>query len=470
MFIQPLSLNTLFSYEYSKIANSKDFSDYSIQEFCTKFLKNPLWDAQLKVLEAIERGDRKITWRSGHGVGKTNTAACAVIRFLLRWYGKAKTKVISTAPTARQVEKLLWSEINSLWPRSKVLRDLAEPLNVSLKINADCEAYGFTTDQADKFQGIHAEKLLIIIDEANGFPDFLFDPLEACLTGEGNQLLAIGNPVNPEGRFYDLDNDPAVTHFVTSSREHPNVIQGKEVIKGAVTQAWIDDYEKKNSAFPDLIKSRIDAQWPSKEGRTPFSEAYFNKALQIEVATDFPVILSVDIARFGNDKTVVTRFDGQKVVYQTAWEKTGIQETAERIRGLAKSCSPKFIVVDDDGVGGGVTDILRQDLNVIAFHNSGKAVEEERFANVATEAYWHTRQAFNDELLSLKHIETNYLDDLKFELLNRQYKFNSKGQVILENKEQFKKRTNRGSPDFSDSFCMGVYYLLKQWRDIYHNG
>lgn len=464
------SVLDIFVKECEAILSKKEFGEYSVAEFCQTFLKNSLWKDQVDVLEAIERGDRKITWRSGHGVGKTNTAACAVIRYLLKWYGKKKVKVISTAPTARQVEKLLWSEVNSLWPRHEDLRKLAKPLNVSIKLNADCEAYGFTTDEPDKFQGIHAERLLIIIDEANGFPDELFDALESCLTGENNQLLAIGNPITPYGRFYELDNDPSVTHFCTPSTNHPNIIEGREVIAGAVTQSWIDDYVRKNQAFPDLIKGRVHAQWPSINATLGFSTEIFDKAYSVPIATDTPTVISCDVARYGPDKTVFTRFDGQAVRYQLTFGKMGVDEVGRKLISLGNQCENRVweIVVDDDGVGGGVTDIVRANstLNVIPFRNGSKAIEEERFGNLVTEAYWHTREAFDNELLSFSGFETEFGDELRFELTNRQYRFNPKGHVYLESKDQFKKRTGKGSPDHSDSFCMGAYRLLSAWKQM----
>jgi len=155
---------------------------------------------------------KRTTIRSGHGTGKDGSASWIIIWFLVT---RLNAKVICTAPTARQLSDILWSEI-SKWLRQSSVADefviqkdkiyckhnpkewWARAVSVSAKSSKD--------EQAETLAGFHGDHMLIVCDEASGIPDPVYIPLEGAMTQEDNKCLMIGNMTKTRGYFYD-------THF-----------------------------------------------------------------------------------------------------------------------------------------------------------------------------------------------------------------------------------------------------------------
>ena len=129
--------------------------------FVREVLGGELWSRQAEILEAV-RDHPQVTVRSGHGVGKTFVAACAALWWL---YSFRPSLVLTTAPTARQVEALLWGEIRRLKRRAQKRSDagVALPgrcLATRLVVSEDQEAVGLSTNEPERFAGWHREHLL----------------------------------------------------------------------------------------------------------------------------------------------------------------------------------------------------------------------------------------------------------------------------------------------------------------------
>src|SRR5581483_11827987 len=92
-----------------------------------------------------------------------------------------------------------------------------------------------------RFQGFHAENLLVVLDEACGVPEEIWDAVEGVCVGGNNRVLAISNPLSPTGRFYSLFKSPRWQTYTLSALTHPNVMEGVSRIPGAVTREAIED-------------------------------------------------------------------------------------------------------------------------------------------------------------------------------------------------------------------------------------
>src|SRR5581483_4456911 len=124
-----------------------------------------LWQKQQDIINSI-RDFKYTTVRSCHGAGKSFIAARIVLWFL---YSFANSKVITTAPTFRQVEDILWREIASAMSKKRF--SLEGQLNqTSLDLGNDWFALGLSTNEPSRFQGFHATHILLIVDEASGVP------------------------------------------------------------------------------------------------------------------------------------------------------------------------------------------------------------------------------------------------------------------------------------------------------------
>lgn len=151
--------------------------------------------------------------------------------------------VLTTAPTERQVKELLWREIRYAHKRS--LSNLPGKITtLKLDISEKHYALGFSTDDINRIAGFHGVRLLYVIDEANGFPEELFEAVDGVLSGQDSKLVMFSNPINPVGRFFESFRDGKTKTYTLSCLDHPNVVSGKNIVPGAVTKKWVEDAEK----------------------------------------------------------------------------------------------------------------------------------------------------------------------------------------------------------------------------------
>lgn len=441
-------------------------------EFFRDVLNVRLWRKQRRLNDTIdasfrrlrddeaESRDRRIFVRTGHGIGKTFDFAGVVCWAMACW--DPPPVVITSAPTFRQVKDQLWREVRLMWNGTSKLRALGEALTTTINIAEKHYAFGFSTNKPARFQGIHAEFLLFVIDEANGFPETVWEAIDSCVTGGRSMIVAIGNPVVPYGRFYRGFAQPTVQTMKISARTHPNVRSGKELIAGAVTRQWVEELESDYSHRPDVVASRIDAEWPPASEFTLVSRELFRAALEVEAATTWPCVLAVDVARYGSNLTSVALQRGQRLERFWEWGKRSTVETANKVHRIFQEVNAETIVVDDDGVGGGVTDqLIALSLPVIPFHNGGRASDPERWVNAASEAYDHVKTGLERGLLSLSEDEV-----LEMQITTRDYQIvpgSKMARMKLEPKGDYVRRTGLSSPDRADAWAMSVWGVMNAW-------
>ncbi len=154
---------------------------------------------QRKLLNAL-CNNRWVAIDAPKGSGKTYAAALAVIWWLMAH--DDHTTVITTAPTYRQVKNQIWREIHKIYRRNELL--IGGNLNqTSLELGIRRFALGFATNSAVRFQGFHAENILIIADEAAAINEQIFDAILGCLTSANAKLLILGNPTKPNGTLHN---------------------------------------------------------------------------------------------------------------------------------------------------------------------------------------------------------------------------------------------------------------------------
>ena len=206
--------------------------------FAREYLGVKLWSKQGEVLRAV-RDYRRVAVKAGNGLGKGFTAAVAVL-----WFVRAfkPAVVLTTAPTERQVRHVLWREIRRLH-RNSVYALGGRMLSTRLEIDEDQFALGLSTDEADQFQGFHSPNMLIVVDEAEGVSEDIYEAIDAVMTASNCKLLLIGNPTRDSGTFYRaFHEDRGIYHNITiSALESPNVEERRAVIPGLTTHEWVEE-------------------------------------------------------------------------------------------------------------------------------------------------------------------------------------------------------------------------------------
>lgn len=414
----------------------------------------------------------KVAVKSGQGVGKTALEAGLIIWFLVC---RPFSKVIATAPTMQQLYDVLWAEI-SKWLDSSKVRNLLTWTKTKVYMNGDSERWFATAKTATKpenMQGFHEDHMLIVVDEASGVADPIMEAILGTLTGEDNRLLLMGNPNRIEGVFFDAfnrDRDKFRTHTVSSRNS-------KRTSRDNIAML-----ESKYGKDSDVVRVRVDGQFP-KGALDSFISletvelacSALNKIKQSDIESARILHVGVDVARFGDDRTVITPRVSAKAYEFRKYSKKNTMETAGNVLRCCREYMGRFphlkscmIKVDDTGVGGGVTDRLKEVVREeklpyrIVPVNNGESASDEYYFNLGSQIWGRIKellesnfsnnlQGKNDVQIELPHDE-----EMIKQLSVRKYHMTSKGKIQLESKEEMKKR-GIGSPDTADSLTLAFY-------------
>lgn len=414
----------------------------------------------------------KVAVKSGQGVGKTALEAGLIIWFLsCRPY----SKVIATAPTMHQLYDVLWAEI-SKWLNSSKVKNLLTWTKTKIYVVGDSERWFATAKTATKpenMQGFHEDHMLIVIDEASGVADPIMEALLGTLTGFDNKLLLMGNPNRIEGVFFDAfnkDRDKFRTHTISSRNSK------------RTSRDTIEMLESKYGKDSDVCRVRIEGQFP-KGALDAFISletvelacSKENRIRQQDIDAARTLHIGVDVARFGDDKTVITPRISAKVFEFRKYTKKSTMETAGNVIKCCKEYMQRFyyiknciIKVDDSGVGGGVTDRLKEVIReeklpyMVIPVNNGESATDEYYFNLGAQLWGHIKGLletnFSNNLQGKEdvQIELPYDEEMIKQLSVRKYHMTSKGKIQLESKDEMKKR-GLGSPDTADSLSLALY-------------
>lgn len=162
-----------------------------------------------------------------------------------------------------------------------------------------------------------------------------------------------------------------------------------------------------------------------------------------------PLYIGVDVARFGDDKSVLCARRGQSVVAIKSFGRIDTMRVAGETALMARELGAEAIFVDADGVGAGVVDRLQElGAPVHGVQFGRKAPHPTRFANLRSEIFWELRRLLNDRLIGLPDDE-----ELAAQLLSLRYDISSSGQVQMESKRELR-RKNLPSPDRADALAL----------------
>ncbi len=184
-----------------------------------------LWHKQKEIVRAINTNPRVMV-KSCHSAGKSYVAAKTGIWFLET---HSHSIVLTTAPTFRQVKQVLWQEIRRAYRGAQKpvkLNILKNLLKVEAQIDDKWYAFGFSTDDPDAFNGIHAEHILVIFDEASGIPPEIWESAKGVLSSGNAHLLGIGNPTDPSSMFAMEFKEKSIAYPIRiSAYDTPNMTE-----------------------------------------------------------------------------------------------------------------------------------------------------------------------------------------------------------------------------------------------------
>ena len=448
--------------------------------FAQEVLGVNLWSKQAEVLEAI-KDHQRVAVKSGNGLGKGFSAAVAILWFLLC---HQPAVVLSTAPTFRQVRHVLWREVRRLHIKARYSLG-GKLLETRLEMDDERFALGLSADRGDEFQGFHSPNMLIVVDEAEGVDDTIYEAIEAVMTSENCRLLLIGNPTTVSGVFRSAFYESRdLYHAITiSALESPNVIEGRSVIRGLTTRKWVEERKKIWGEENPIYQARVLGEFPDQGEDTLIPLSYIDRAVgrfqpnqagppsngvdrgeaclaptEGEGIQDI-VVVAVDVARFGSDKSVILRRRGMVVEEVQSFRGLDTMKLAGLVVGAIQAWQPQDVVVDEVGIGAGVVDRLREQGYPVQGVNVGKAPwNRDHYANLRAEAFWNLRQLFMDGCIGIPSD-----NDMVGQLAALRYSFNSLGQVVIESKDEMRRR-GMPSPDKADALMLAFLSSKRKVR------
>ena len=437
----------------------------------------PLWSKQREILNALVT-HRKVAVRSGHGLGKSFIAAICVLYLSYVWRGLG----VTTAPTFRQVEKVLWGEIHWLYNNAGGQNKLGGILKkTALELGDKWFVEGFSTrDPKAAITGFHEENVFAIVDEAGGVAQEVFDAIEGILTSQNSFILLIGNPIEAGGPFEDAFRPGSDFYQIhLSCWDCPNVRHQKNIYPKLVSYQWPQEKKERWGEESNLYRVRVDGNFPVEGKDSLIPIKYIDLALQEKLDEDKIVSFGVDVARQGTDRTVIgVRYKSGKFKILEMTEKKLVTDTVGRVKrwynemvsiDIPKEERPP-INVDDIGVGGGVVDMLLEDEYPVNGIAGSEGVDEvvqedddldpEKFLNLRAWNYWKLRIAFQKQQASIED------EDLANELSKIPLAFSSKGKIKIPDKDDIRKALNGASPDLADCMCLA---WSKDYAEEYMN-
>mgnify|MGYP003624724104 CR=1 FL=1 len=398
---------------------------------------------------------------SGHGIGKS-----VLVAWLIKWIMDTRpfSKGTVTANTAEQLKTKTWAELGK-WHKISATEHWFTynsgrgAMNLAHKKHKEewrCDAQTCREENSEAFAGQHAASAtsFYIFDEASAVPDKIFEVREGGTTDGEPMVFDFGNPTRNSGRFFEQ---------CAGRFRHRYKVRNIDSRSVAITnktriQAWIEDYGEES----DFVKVRVRGMFPSAGSLQFIPSDMVDEAMQRETIEDShaPLLIGVDVARFGDNESVIfprigydarswpaRRYQGLDTVQLTG----KVIECVREFKSRGVPCSGLF--VDGGGVGGGVVDQLRSlGYAPIEVQFGGKAVNGKTYRYRSDEMWGNMKDAMPKLCLPMRN-ETNALD-LKSDLTQREFGYTLQGnKVHLEPKKDMVAR-GVASPDLADALAL----------------
>ena len=433
-------------------------------QFVHDTIKADPTEQQIELLQSIS-SEKRVSVRSGHGCGKDASASWIALWFLVT---RPFAKVVVTAPTNRQLHDIFLAEI-SKWLRQSVVADEFIVRKDSILHKEAPKEYWLRLispsiratkeEQAETLAGLHGDHLLIIVDEASGIPDPTFVPLEGALTQPDNKVLLIGNPTKNFGYFYD-------TQFHAGISKQWKKIHWDSRESSIVDESMPKYFATKYGIDSNVYRIRVEGNPPLQDEDTliPLWTAQQCIGREFEVAADEPLYLGVDVARYGDDSSIILPRKGLMIYPWETFRKLNTIDLGGFINQTYQEMEASGCAIDVIGVGAGVADWLEKHnmKNLFQINVANSSSNLEKYNRLRDELWCRVRDncllgkySFPD--VTVNGEEETLGQQLASELSCVRYKFNAHGGYIIESKKDLKAR-GVASPNIADALCLTEYF------------
>lgn len=414
-------------------------------------LMKAIRDGLISAQDAIQ-----IAVASGHGIGKS-----AFVSMIICWAMATcpNTRGVVTAGTEGQLSTKTQPEV-AKWARMMICAHWFECTATKIYAKDHPESWRldfvpWNESNPEAFAGLHnlGRRILVLIDEASQVARIIWETIRGALTDKDTEILffAFGNPTRNSGEFFECfgkNRHRWITRQI-DSRTVP--ITNKTQI-----QQWVDDYGEDS----DFVRMRVRGVFPRAGANQIVSGEAVEKArLRTEPAQKSPCVIGVDIARFGDDQTVIAIREGDLLHPLVKRRGIDLMQTAGLVADMIVRYQPDAVLIDEVGMGGGVVDRLRQLGHVVQGISAGAAATDRTTYNNLSAEMWARMGSWLERTGCIPpDIE------LEQELTSREYRYDAQNRIQLEKKSDLKKR-GLSSPDNADAVAL-TFSVQMPARDI----
>lgn len=423
----------------------------------------------LKEGAALSGAIREAT-ASGHGIGKS-----ALVSWIILWALATYplSKIVITANTGDQLRTKTWPEV-AKWFNLLICRHWFrfEATSISarqptLAKTWRCDAATWSENNTVAFQGLHnkGRRIVLIFDEASEIADKIWEVADGAMTDEDTEIIwaVFGNPTVNTGRFRECFAGGRFAHRWRANQIDSRTVPGTN--KAEIAK-WIEDWGDDH----DFVRVRVKGQFPRGGSMQFIDSETIEQAAKREAQSYLrqPLVMGVDVARYGDDQSVITFRRGldARTIKTVKFRGLDTMTLAGKVAELALAHGAHAVFADEGGIGAGVVDRLLQLLR-------GRLVQGVNFGGKAT------RQMMGDDLPAVADkaaemwaamrawLRTGAIEDdpeLKAELAARQYGFDLHNAIRLERKEDMKKR-GLSSPDVADALALTFAFPVADLPD-----
>ena len=438
---------------------------------------------QIAVLEDIKKAlnynktrdeDQKVPIQiavaSGHGIGKT-----ALIAWINLWFISTHTepRIVVTANTFAQLTGKTWAELHK-WHKMMTHKHLFQwrAEKYFLKENPaewKADLVPWSKDNSEAFAGTHAKNVLYLFDEGSAIHDSIWEVSEGAMTTECCLWIVFGNPTRNTGRFRECFGK--FRHrWITRSIDSRTARKTNK----AKIQQWIEDYGMDS----DFLRIRVLGRFPKYASNQLVSEDQMDYCMTQYESIGYemyPISICCDVARTGGELITVGAWQKDFCHELKGYPKQdNSKRTVVKTASLVAECYRHYknayphakirCFIDDDGVGGGVTDILENWGIPVTGVQSGSTeslnpVDKKRYINMRAKMWWLGGQAIANNY-DLRNADPRLKDDMT----NMTYWHQAGSMKIQMEKVDDLKERGLPSPDYGTNFVLQFAY--PQLRDI----
>lgn len=318
-------------------------------------------------------------------------------------------------------------------------------------------AFGGLDNQVDIDKFNSAEYCRLYLDQA----EEVDKDAVACLRGSLRLKIKGLEPSSGYKELYTANprNCWLQDEFINQADPTRRFVQALPSDNPHLPDSYIDTLKRAFGHRPELLAAYLEGSWDvfSDPAQLILRE-WLEAATHRRISIPYPrVLISCDVARFGDDSTCIDVLQETDIVETDRYGQRDTRYTTHRLAAMSKQRGNCLVVVDDTGVGGGVTDGLRELGVPVKPFVAAEKPEDPMFYNLRSEAWWNAAQIIKD------NCELHDTDpELWSDLMAPHFDYRDT-RILIESKSDIKERIGR-SPDKGDAYVMGLWGLKYAWN------